>query len=429
MPACLRTGRPIGTRISASGRSGPGGRCSTEVRAYAAGLSRLGLERGDTIAIVGSNRPRLYWSLMAAQMLGAVPVPVYADAVADELAYVLAHSDVRFAAVEDQEQVDKILSVSERLPKLAQVVYDEPRGLRDYDHSRLHAIDDVIKDGREALAKDPALGAEARPRDRSRAGLGPFDHSLYVGHHRAVEGRRAVRHRLHQCGIRHGGVRRAHRARRGARLSAARLGRGPLPQLCAGAGRGLLPRLSGERRHRDGGHEGDRPDLLLRSAAGVRADAHPRHDPHGGCEPDQAARVPRLPRRRAAPWREDPQRRARAAHRPPALRARRTADLRAAQERARSLARAHRLYRGRGDRARPVFVLPLDRAEPQAALRPDRSLPLSHRAARRENLFRHRRCGHDQRRSAHRRERRGAVQVAGPCSWAISRTRPRPPRR
>jgi len=130
------------------------GEVLAEARAYAAGLSRLGLERGDTIAIVGSNRPRLYWSVMAAQMLGAVPVPVYADAVADELAHVLAHADVRFAAVEDQEQVDKILSISERLPKLEQVVYDEPRGLRDYDHSRLHPIDDVIKDGHAALASE-----------------------------------------------------------------------------------------------------------------------------------------------------------------------------------------------------------------------------------------------------------------------------------
>jgi long-chain acyl-CoA synthetase len=129
-----------------------------EARAYAAGLSRLGLERGDTIAIVGSNRPRLYWSVMAAQMLGAIPVPVYADAVADELAFVLAHADVRFAAVEDQEQVDKIVSVSDRLPKLEQVLYDEPRGLRDYDRSRLHAIDDVVRDGRAALGQDGDLG-------------------------------------------------------------------------------------------------------------------------------------------------------------------------------------------------------------------------------------------------------------------------------
>jgi long-chain acyl-CoA synthetase len=129
------------------------------VRAYALGLHRLGLQRGETIAIVGANRPKLYWSVMAAQMLGAVPVPVYSDAVADELAFVLAHAEVRFAAVEDQEQIDKILSVSERLPKLQQMVYDEKRGLRDYDHSRLRAMDDLIDEGREALARDPSLGA------------------------------------------------------------------------------------------------------------------------------------------------------------------------------------------------------------------------------------------------------------------------------
>jgi len=128
------------------------------VRAYAVGLSRLGLKRGDTIAIVGANRPKLYWSVMAAQTLGAVPVPVYADAVADELCFVLSHAKVHFAAVEDQEQVDKIMSVLERLPRLGHIVYDEPRGLRDYDHSRLRAIEEVIEDGRAALAADPALG-------------------------------------------------------------------------------------------------------------------------------------------------------------------------------------------------------------------------------------------------------------------------------
>jgi len=129
------------------------------VRAYAVGLHRLGLKRGETIAIVGANRPKLYWSVMAAQMLGAVPVPVYADAVAEELSFVLAHAEVRYAAVEDQEQIDKILSVKERLPKLDQMVYDEERGLRDYDHSHLRSIDDVIEDGRKALAGDPTVAA------------------------------------------------------------------------------------------------------------------------------------------------------------------------------------------------------------------------------------------------------------------------------
>ena len=129
------------------------------VRAYAVGLHQLGVRRGDTLAIVGANRPKLYWSVMAAQMLGAIPVPVYADAVADELCFVLAHADVRFAAVEDQEQVDKILSVQERLPQLERMIYDEARGLRDYDRTRLQSIDSVIADGREALAKDGTVGA------------------------------------------------------------------------------------------------------------------------------------------------------------------------------------------------------------------------------------------------------------------------------
>src|SRR6478752_4527901 len=128
------------------------------VRAYAVGLHRLGLKRGDTMAIVGANRPRLYASVMAAQALGVVPVPVYANAVADELSYVLAHAEVRFAAVEDQEQVDKILSVSERLPKLTMLVYDQPKGLREYDRKNLRSIDEVVAEGRAALKQDAKVG-------------------------------------------------------------------------------------------------------------------------------------------------------------------------------------------------------------------------------------------------------------------------------
>ena len=113
------------------------------VRAYAVGLQRLGLKQGDTIAIVGANRPRLYWTVMAAQMVRAIPVPVYSDAVADELSYVLGHADVTFVAAQDQEQVDKVVSVQDRVPHLRRIVYDEPRGLRDYDHSQLTKIEDV----------------------------------------------------------------------------------------------------------------------------------------------------------------------------------------------------------------------------------------------------------------------------------------------
>ena len=133
-------------------------RLHDEVRAYAVGLNRVGVRRGDAIAIVGVNRPKIYASVMAAQTLGAIPVPVYADAVANELAFVLAHAEVKFAAVEDQEQVDKILSVADKVPKLKTIVYDEPKGLRDYDRTNLRAIDEVIADGRAALA-DPNVGA------------------------------------------------------------------------------------------------------------------------------------------------------------------------------------------------------------------------------------------------------------------------------
>jgi len=126
-----------------------------EVRAFSVGLEELGLKRGDKFAVIGGNRPRLYWAMCAGQALGAVPVPIYADSVADEMAYVLDHAEATLAVVEDQEQVDKILSVSERVKRVGQIFYDEPRGLRDYDHTRLKSIDDVQRIGRQALAADP----------------------------------------------------------------------------------------------------------------------------------------------------------------------------------------------------------------------------------------------------------------------------------
>ncbi|MGZ5804708.1 MAG: AMP-binding protein [Xanthobacteraceae bacterium] len=126
-----------------------------EIRAFSVGLDELGLQRGDKVAIVGANRPRLYWAMCAAQALGAVPVPIYSDSVAEEMAFVLEHAEVTVAVVEDQEQVDKIISVSDRVKKLSHIIYDEPRGLRDYDHARLKSFTDVQAIGREKLARDP----------------------------------------------------------------------------------------------------------------------------------------------------------------------------------------------------------------------------------------------------------------------------------
>jgi long-chain acyl-CoA synthetase len=122
-----------------------------EVRAFAIGLRKMGVERGDTVAIIGDNRPRLYATFAAVQSLGGVPVPVYQDSVADEMSYVLEHAEVEFAVVEDQEQVDKILSVVERLPRLRKIIYDDPSGLKDYDHTNLHDFEDIQKLGREEM--------------------------------------------------------------------------------------------------------------------------------------------------------------------------------------------------------------------------------------------------------------------------------------
>ncbi|MEO1330030.1 MAG: AMP-binding protein [Pseudomonadota bacterium] len=131
-----------------------------ETRSLAAGLLKLGVRPGDCVAIVGSNRPRLYWSFVAIQMCGAVPVPVYADSVAEEMKYVFDHAEVRFAIVEDQEQVDKVLSVKDELPRLEHIVYSDARGLRNYDHSHLHPFSQVQDIGRANAAElEPKLDA------------------------------------------------------------------------------------------------------------------------------------------------------------------------------------------------------------------------------------------------------------------------------
>ena len=125
-----------------------------EVRAFSVGLAEMDVQKGDHIAILGSNRPRLYFTFAAAQALGAIPVPVYADSTAEELQYILEHANAKLVIAEDQEQVDKVLEISEHLPDLKDVIYDDPRGLRDYDHTHLHGFEAVQLVGRKALVND-----------------------------------------------------------------------------------------------------------------------------------------------------------------------------------------------------------------------------------------------------------------------------------
>jgi long-chain acyl-CoA synthetase len=120
-----------------------------ETRDFALGLAAAGFARGDKLSVIGENRPRLYWAQLAAQCLGGIAVPVYQDAIASELAYVLDHAETSVVVAEDQEQVDKVLSLKAQLPRLRLIIYDDPRGLRDHASPLVQSFAAVQEAGRE----------------------------------------------------------------------------------------------------------------------------------------------------------------------------------------------------------------------------------------------------------------------------------------
>ncbi|MCA0215487.1 MAG: AMP-binding protein [Proteobacteria bacterium] len=139
------------------------------VEHIACGLYQAGLVRGDHMVLVGGNRPRLYATMLAAQSLGAIPVPLYQDAVAAECVFPINNADVRFAFAEDQEQVDKLLEAREQCPQLAHIFFDDPRGLRNYAENGLASLDSLIEAG-AAFARQnpgfvPAEVARSHPHD------------------------------------------------------------------------------------------------------------------------------------------------------------------------------------------------------------------------------------------------------------------------
>ena len=127
-----------------------------EVSEVAAGLMKAGFKRGAHLAIIGENRPRLYFTMTAVQCLGGIPVPMYQDAVAAEMAFVFDDAEIAFAVVEDQEQVDKVLDVREKVPRLQQIIYDDPRGLRQYQQAGLQSYEALRAAGRELLQQQPS---------------------------------------------------------------------------------------------------------------------------------------------------------------------------------------------------------------------------------------------------------------------------------
>jgi len=139
------------------------------VEALAGGLAEAGLKRGEHVVVVGENRPRLYAAMLAAQALGAVPVPLYQDAGAREFVFPLVNAEVAFAIVEDQEQVDKLLEIRSECAKLARIWFDDGRGLRHYSEPGLASLDALIAAGRAWAGAHPgffaAEVAQASPHD------------------------------------------------------------------------------------------------------------------------------------------------------------------------------------------------------------------------------------------------------------------------
>jgi long-chain acyl-CoA synthetase len=127
------------------------------VEHIACGLHQAGLRRGDHMAVIGANRPRLYATMLAAQSLGAIPIPLYQDAVGAECVFPINNADVRFAFAEDQEQVDKLLEIRDRCPNLGHIIFDDPRGLRKYDEPGLMSLDLLMEAGQALSKSQPTL--------------------------------------------------------------------------------------------------------------------------------------------------------------------------------------------------------------------------------------------------------------------------------
>ena len=138
-----------------------------EVSEVAAGLLHAGLQRGQHLAIIGENRPRLYFTMTAVQCLGAIPVPMYQDAAAAEMAFVFDNAEIHFAVVEDQEQVDKVLEIREKVPHLRQIFYDDARGLRNYRQAGLQSYEALRASGQQLLKQQPTVIEEEIAKGRT----------------------------------------------------------------------------------------------------------------------------------------------------------------------------------------------------------------------------------------------------------------------
>jgi long-chain acyl-CoA synthetase len=132
------------------------------VRHFACGLASMGFERGETLAILGDNRPEWVIAELAAQSLGGRSVGLYPEGILDEVEHVLAHAQVRFVVAEDQEQVDKLVELERagRLPTVEHVIFYDPRGLERYEQPYLDEFTRVEERGAAHDARQPGWWQE-----------------------------------------------------------------------------------------------------------------------------------------------------------------------------------------------------------------------------------------------------------------------------
>ena len=218
--------------------------------------------------------------MLAAQSLGAIPVPLYQDAAAAEFVFPIANAEIAFAVVEDQEQVDKLIEIRATCPQLARIWFDDPRGLRHYSEPGLASLDALVDAGRASCARPSGLLRRARSRKtRPDDVAAMFFTSGTTGNAKGVVHTHDTLIDRARAGARFDKLT---DERRGARLPAAGVDRPEHLLVRAVAGLRLRRQLPRVGEHGDDRPARDRPDLLLRAAARLRGPAHERDDPHGG---------------------------------------------------------------------------------------------------------------------------------------------------
>ena len=156
------------------------------VKYLALGMVKLGLKRGDKVAMIGDNRPEGLWAEMATLCAGGIAVWLFQDCLMEEVKYIIDHSDSKFLVGEGQEEVDKGLSIFDECPKLERIIWDDPKGMRNYDQDCLVSIAETQELGRQMEREHPGLFEEMAQQGTGRRHLPPL---LHLRHHRASQGR------------------------------------------------------------------------------------------------------------------------------------------------------------------------------------------------------------------------------------------------